>query len=598
MYSLRPYQERALSELMDWLNRHTDGNPIVDACVGAGKSIIIAELCKRIIELDPQARIVMCVASKELCQQNLEKLRAIWKDAPAGVCSASLGQKDMTSQIIFATIGSIAKYAADLGKVNILIIDECHNVNTDNAGMYRSFIEDIKRFGSPYLCVIGFTGTPFRGDGIWLWQGKDPLFAGTATRVTMDELLKLEFLAPLVVDQNTPETIDTTGVKVAGGDYVVKDLENAAINPEIIRATVQDLYERGQSRKKWLIFCVTIEHAELVLEEIKRTAKDYSKLNLYPEIVTSKTSYLVRHDVLSRYKLPHNYPSAVNCLVNVACLTTGFDAPETDLIALLRPTKSPVLYVQIAGRGMRIADGKQDCLWLDYTSTTRDLGPVNLIKGRNKINTVVDGQAPFKYCPECGNPNPIHALECVECGEPIPVGEKHPHNVTASTALPLHGFQPPEQLWFDIEQIGFYKHQGKNGKPPTMRIDYHVKGEVFPISEWKCFEHDGFALRMACQWWADHMIGYEVPFTVDEAIQLIHENQLTIYPTKIQCQKDAQGKFWQIKKYEYERKDRPQVISFSSNPNFSAPVTDTVDFKNFMTKELPPVSDIELDVPF
>lgn len=584
MYQLRPYQQRAIDELMDWLHRHNDGNPIVDACVGAGKSIIIAELCKRIIDLDPQARIVMCVASKELCQQNLEKLRAIWEDAPAGVCSASLGQKDMDSQIIFATIGSIAKYAHELGKVNILIIDECHNVNSDNAGMYRTFINDIKKYGSPYVCVIGFTGTPFRGDGIWLWQGKDPLFAGTATRVTMDELLKLGFLSPLVIDQKTPQTIDTTGIRTLGGDYVVKDLENAVIDPEIITATVKDLCERAGERKKWLIFCVTIDHAEAVLAELRKVAPNYFTLSIKPEIVTSKTSNIARADILERFKRPFNYPDAVNCLVNVACLTTGFDAPATDLIALLRPTKSPVLYVQIAGRGMRIAEGKQDCLWLDYTSTTRDLGPVNLIKGRNKINVVTDGTAPFKYCPECGNMNPIHATECVECGEPIPANVNQPHNSTASNALPLHGFQPIVPSAFNIVQIGYYKHQGKNGKPPTMRIDYHVDGEIAPISEWKCFEHDGFALRMASQWWLDHLPHKDIPLTIDEALNIIHDpNTLITIPTKVICQKDPQGKFWQVKLCEYERKDLPNVISYSPKS---------------MLSFTPTPSDISEDIPF
>ena len=346
MYQLRDYQERTLTELYDWLQRHPDGNPVVDACVGAGKSIVIAEFCRRAIETYPQTRIVMGVASKELCQQNLEKLHAIWPEAPAGVCSAALGKKDVESQIIFATIGSIAKRAHELGTVNILIVDECHNINTDNAGMYRTFINDLKKYGSPYLCVIGFTGTPFRGDGVWLWQGKDPLFKGTATRVSMDELLEQGYLAPLVIDTATPETIDTTNVKVAGGDYVVKDLEGAAIDPAIIRSTVDDMFTRGGERNKWLVFCVTIAHAQAVLDEIK------SRGTIKASIVTSKTRASLRDAILLDYKLPHEHPDGIDCLVNVACLTTGFDAPETDLIALLRPTKSPVLYVQIAGRGM------------------------------------------------------------------------------------------------------------------------------------------------------------------------------------------------------------------------------------------------------
>lgn len=573
MYQLRDYQERTLNELYDWLQRHPDGNPIVDACVGAGKSIIIAEFCRRAIEQYPQTRIVMCVASKELCQQNLEKLRAIWPEAPAGVCSASLGQKDTESQIIFATIGSITRIAHDLGEVNLLIIDECHNVNPDNAGMYRTFINDLKQYGSPYLCVIGFTGTPFRGDGVWLWQGKDPLFAGTATRVSMDELLKQGYLAPLVVDRGTPETIDATNVKVVAGDYVVKQLEDVAIDPAIIKATVDDMFIRGSDRKKWLVFCVTIAHAEAVHEELDLIG------GLRPQIVTSKTPMGRRADILERFKLPKDNPKAVNCLVNVACLTTGFDAPKTDLIALLRPTKSPVLYVQIAGRGMRIADGKQDCLWLDYTSTTRDLGPVNLIKGRNKITMPeCESKAPFKYCPECGNKNPIHAIECMECGEPLPPPKSDMHQTSASIALPLHGFQPPEQHWFDVKRIGYFKHQGKGNKPPTLRIDYFYNDFEEPISEWKCFEHDGFALRMGSQWWVNHMPNTDVPLTVDDAVQSIHSTDDIILPTRILCQKDANGKFWQVKKYQYAG-NKPKIVSIAPNrgnffDNMTTAVTD------------------------
>ncbi|WP_131669219.1 DEAD/DEAH box helicase [Psychrobacter pygoscelis] len=562
MYQLRPYQERTLNELYDWLQRHPDGNPIVDACVGAGKSIIIAEFCRRAIEQYPQTRIVMCVASKELCQQNLDKLRAIWPEAPAGVCSASLGHKDVESQIIFATIGSIAKRAHELGTVNLLIVDECHNVNPDNAGMYRSFINDLKTYGSPYLCVIGFTGTPFRGDGVWLWQGKDPLFAGTATRVSMDELLEQGYLAPLVVDIDTPKMIDTSDVKVVAGDYVVKELEGVAIDPAIIKATVDDMFMRGGERNKWLIFCVTIDHAQAVLDEVQMIG------GMNAQIVTSKTPMKQRATILENYKLPYGHPDSVNCLVNVACLTTGFDAPETDLIALLRPTKSPVLYVQIAGRGMRIADGKKDCLWLDYTSTTRDLGPVNLIKGRNKQTAAVDQGAPFKYCLECGNPNPIHLDECIECGAPMPSESSDPHGFRAGKALPLHGFQPLPEEWLDVQQIGYYKHPGKNGKPPTLRIDYYYSELDEPISEWKCFEHDGFALRMGCQWWADHMPHASVPFTVDEALERIHDPSKGVItlPTRILVQDD--GKYKRVKKYQYGNTPHvPKVISYQSATN-------------------------------
>ena len=542
-YVLRDYQERVLDELDDWLRRNPDGNPIVDSCVASGKSLIIAEFCKRAIAQYPATRIIMCVASKELCEQNAEKIRAIWEDAPVGICSASLGQQDFDSQIIFATIGSIAKYAHELGKVHILLVDECHNINPNNSGQYREFINDVKHYGNPHLCVIGFTGTPFRGDGVWLWQGTDPLFAGTATRVSMDELLLQGYLAPLVVESETPNLIDTSNVKVSGGDYVVRELDIAANNPEIIKETVADIFLRASTnRKKWLIFCVTIDHAHFVLEEIDRISKVNAR------IVTSHTPQGERADILRRYKLPENHPDAVNCLVNVACLTTGFDAPETDLIALLRPTKSPVLYVQIAGRGMRIAEGKKDCLWLDYTSTTADLGAVNKIKGRNKRVSSEVGEAPYKNCEECGNPNLISAIECIECGNMFPEPEiKDPHSTTAGNLSPLlldgdtKKIPPPE--WVKIAHVGYVKHRAKAGKKPTLRVDYYLNAFDDPISEWVCIEHKGYALMKATEWWsANAGRGNTIPFTVDDALDLIHsEHSPIVAPVAILVGRDKNG---------------------------------------------------------
>jgi DNA or RNA helicases of superfamily II len=160
---LRDYQQRILSDLYAWFRRNPEGNPIVNACVGAGKSVMIAELCRQALSDWPETRIVMVVASRELCQQNLLKLYAVWPDAPAGVLSASLGGRDTQSQILFATIGSIAKRAHEIGHVDLLLVDECHNVNPAESGMYRTLITDLKRFGSTHLRVIGWTGTPFRG---------------------------------------------------------------------------------------------------------------------------------------------------------------------------------------------------------------------------------------------------------------------------------------------------------------------------------------------------------------------------------------------------------------------------------------------------
>lgn len=556
---LRPYQEKAINDLFGWLQRHPTGNPIVEATVGAGKSVIIAELCRRVIAMQPTARIVMCVASRELCQQNLEKLLTVWSEAPAGICSASLGKKDLESQIIFATIGSIAKHADKLGKVDIMLIDECHNVNSKDDGMYRTLINDIKRFGSPSLCVIGFTGTPFRGDGIWLWQGDDPLFAGTAVRITMDELLEQGYLAPLVVDKTDKPKIDTSDLKIVSGDFVIKDLAQVVSDKELIKKVIDDFFITAyHARNKFLFYCVNKEHAHKVLDELNKI------MGLTSKLITADTPKSERSNVLDRYKLPKNDPNAVNALVSIGTLTTGFDAPQTDCIVLLRPTRSPVLYVQIAGRGMRIADGKKDCLWLDYTDTTEVLGAVNLIKGRNKIRTSGSGSKPIKYCNSCGNVNDAYATECVECGWQFPNNTPRTHGTTASNTAPLAGYEPPIEEWFNVFNVSYHKHQ-KDNKPPTLRIDYDI-GEMYPISEWKCFEHSGFALQKACEWWAD-TVGGSVPFSVDDVIKTLDSTPHKM-PSAILCSKESGSKYWQIKD---KRKfyDSVPNVSYSPTRSFS-----------------------------
>lgn len=537
MLTLRPYQERALNELYDYLDRHPTGNPIVNMCVGAGKSVVIAELCRRAIEQYPQTRIVMTVASRELCLQNLEKLLMIWPEAPAGICSASIGRKDLDSQIIFATIGSIAKYAKDLGRCDMLLVDECHNINSANTGQYRKFISDLQRFGNPHLCVIGFTGTPFRGNGVWLHHGEDPLFHGIATNVTMTELLESGHLSPLIVDTATPQLVDTTGVKVQAGDYVVSELNRIVTDIDVVKPAVLDIIKRGQYRKKWLLFCVTIEHAEMVLATLLSSG-------IKADMVTGETPTKQRSQTLQNYKT-----GDLQALVNVAALTTGFDAPQTDLVALLRPTKSPVLYVQIAGRGMRLAENKLDCLWLDYTVTTGELGPVNLIKGRKKTKPRADKEQgmPQKTCDNCGNPCQIQARECPDCGAVFEINTGPSHGIQANIAKPLAGVQPPEVIWFPVNDVIYTKHFSRDpNKPPTLKVTY-ISG-MQDLTEWKALESEGFARRMSANWWMQRWNGEQsyLPSTIDEALD--HTDFLKL-PKRIGAIK--KDKYWEIKHYEF-----------------------------------------------
>lgn len=526
---LRPYQERCLSDLWVWFANNSDGDPIVEASVGAGKSVLIAEMCRRAIAQFPDTRILMCVHTKELVTQNVEKLVKIWPDAPVGVYSASVGSRQLGRPITYATIGSVAKRAHELGRVDLLLVDECHLIGPGDTTMYRKLIDELRRY-CPAMRVIGWTGTAFRGDGIWLTQ--QGLFSHVASRITMRELLDANYLAPLVTAA-TETRIETAGVKVQGGDYVINALAAATDKAELVRAACAELVRLAADRKRWLVFAVTVAHAQHLAAELRDVH------GVACEVVSANTPKAEREAHIAAFK-----HGQLRALVNVAVLTTGFDAPALDCIALLRATKSPVLYVQIAGRGMRTAPGKADCLWLDFTDTTATLGPVDQVRGRARP-AARDGEAsgaPSKTCDACGNPNPTAVPACLHCGAVFPEADRVKHQATVSSASVLAS--GPE--WVSISRVAYRWHDGKGERPDTLRVDYFA-GLRLAASEWVCIGHPpaSFPRAKACAWWTARG-SLPVPATVDEAVHRASELRA---PVRIALQPD--GKFHRVVAYQW-----------------------------------------------
>jgi len=526
MLTLRPYQNRVLTDLWAWFEHHGDGDPIVEACVGAGKSVLIAEVCRRVIEAEPAARILMVVHVKELIEQNLAKLLQVWPGAPVGVYSASVGQRQLGRAITYATIGSVAKRVHELGQVDLLLIDECHLVSPSEATMYRTLIDSLRRW-CPALRVVGWTGTAFRGDGVWLTQ--QGLFSHVAARVTMAELLEGGYLAPLTTAP-TETRIATDEVGTSGADYVVSALARASDKAELVAAACAELVRLAADRKKWLVFAVTVEHAQHVCDELRR-------LGVPCAVVSARTPPAERAATISAFRR-----GGLRAIVNVAVLTTGFDVPELDCIALLRATMSPVLYVQIAGRGMRTAPGKTDCLWLDFTDTTGRLGPVDQVKGRAKP---VPGDAPFKYCSECSSTNAASAALCSSCGHAFPPPkepERVKHLARTSQADVL---TPTEPRWHSITRVSYGQHEGRDGKPDTLRVSYFSGYRVVAM-EWVCFDHPPGWVRSKAQAWWNARSSNSAPASVAEALERAAELR---EPGRIQIL--PRGKYVDIVNFEW-----------------------------------------------
>ena len=539
---LRAYQQRVLDQLYAWWVAHPDSAaaPLLVLPTGAGKSVVIAELTRLLFDTWPEAhpRTVVLVPSKELAEQNAEKLVALLPQRiKVGYYSAALGRKSPDADVIVATIGSIYRDAHLLGNIKCVIIDEAHLVNPDGkeAGRFRQFLGDLAKCCA--FRVVGCTATPFRGNGVWLTDGDDPLFTGIAATVSVKELLDANYLAPLVRPADAIATrIDTAGIKTTSGDYNLADLSERVDG--YLPGVADEAIRLAADRKKWIAFTATVDNAG-------HLARLLDRRGIATAVVTGETPKGEREQLIADFRA-----GRLRCLVTVLALATGFDVPDVDCILWCRPTISPVLYVQGAGRGLRIAPGKEDCLWLDFSDTTERMGPVDAIKGRKKSRSkAVEGVAPHRICDNCGERCAVNAPECSSCGFIFPEPEPDAREAVASNAAIMAHQIERKVVTYPVTGIEFGIHR-KEGKPDSLRADYW-SGLRRVASEWLCFDHGGFAQAKALHWWERrNPLGHKLPGSTAEAKEWLDAGYPLAAPDAIVI--NESGKWPEIVGYHWE----------------------------------------------
>lgn len=497
--TLRPYQRAAIDALYDYFAANT-GNPLVVLPTGTGKSLCIAGFIREAITAYADTRILMVTHQRELIQQNFMALLRAWPEAPAGIYSAGLSRRDIGAQVLFAGIQSIHRHALRVQRCDLVLIDEAHLLGRSDSGMYRAFLKELNQINAGQLKVVGFTATPYRLDSGLLHEGKDRLFTDIAYDVPVLEMMQQGYLCP-VVPKQTETQLDVGGVGTRGGEFIAKDLEAAVDRDEVTAAAVVEIVQHGAGRGSWLVFCSGVAHAEHVRDAIRVHG-------ISCETVTGDTPAPERDRILATFKA-----GRLRCVTNANVLTTGFDAPGTDLVALLRPTKSVSLYVQMVGRGTRLAEGKEDCLVLDFAGNTARHGPIDTVDGRKKEkNDGEAGDAPIKVCPECQTINHASVRHCIKCAYAFPppvvkVAAKAAENALLSTQQ--------QSVWCDVTGVSYVRHE-KPGKPASLRVTYECG--LARHSEWVCFEHTGFPREKAATWWRRRASDTPTPATVDEAL--------------------------------------------------------------------------------
>jgi DNA repair protein RadD len=448
----------------------------------------------------------------------------LWPEAPAGIYSAGLGKREAQARVLFAGIQSIHRRAHEIGHTDLVLIDEAHLIPGNSSTMYRRFLDALQAI-NPALKVIGLTATPFRTGSGMLHEGKDALFTDIAYEAPVRDLIDAGYLSPLVSKQ--PNTrLDVSKVGTRAGDFIARDLAAAVDQDATTRAAVTEIITHGKDRKSWLAFCSGVDHARHVAEE-------FTRQGITCRTIFGDTPKEERDAIIAAFKR-----GEIRALASMGVLTTGFNAPAVDLIALLRPTKSAGLYVQMVGRGTRLAPDKENCLVLDFAGNVRRHGPIDLVRPK-RPGDGGGGEAPTKVCPECDSIIALSATECSDCGYVFPAREVK----IAPTAATLPVLSPKVE-WLPVHGVSYSRHDKRGGRP-SMKVTYSCGLKSY--NEWVCVEHQGYARQKALEWWRKRAPGCPMPHTVDDAIA--QAGELT-RPTAISVR--PSGRFLEISGYRFD----------------------------------------------
>ena len=466
-----------------------------------------------------------------------------------------------------------------------VLVHNCHLIAPEGDGMYRTFLADMKVI-NPHVRVIGLTATPFRLKGGLICKPEN-ILNEICYEAGLKEMIQQGYLSPLISRAGRAEA-NLANLHIRGGEFISDEVAAAMDNDALVTSACREIVELTRDRKSVLIFTASVDHCKHVAEKIQAfSGKECA-------IVTGDTSPAERAEIIARFKgefIPADLfgtpKPPLKFLANVNVLTCGFDAPNTDCVVMLRPTNSPGLLIQCAGRGTRLSPetGKSSCLFLDYGGNILRHGPLDMIKVKEP-GSGKGGDAPAKKCPQCLAL--IHAgyTACPECGYVFPPKENNDKMTqTASSAGVISG--QVDYTDYEVLDVYYCVHEKRGADPDapkTMRVDYQVGFNEFK-SEWVCPEHTGYARGKFEKWWHERAaLGCPMPRSAREAVSLANEGLLAA-PESIT-----------VKTIAGERFERVTGFRLKERPVMREPGEDLEPGETW-TSYTPP-DDLDDDIPF
>ena len=407
---------------------------------------------------------------------------------------------------------------------NGIAAHNCHLVAHKDEGGYRTLLSDLRAINNN-LRIIGLTASPYRlGHGYI--TDKPAIFDALIEPVSIEELIFKGYLSTLR-SKLTATKLEVDGVHKRGGEYIEAELQAAVDTSDKNAKVVQEIIGLAGGRRSWLVFCAGVAHAHHIKDAL-------IEQGILAECVTGDTPSAERDRILREFKA-----GRIKALTNANVLTTGFDAPMIDLIAMLRPTMSPGLYVQMAGRGLRIADGKSDCMVLDFAGVVEQHGPITAVRPPPKKGDKV-GEAPVKVCDQCQEICALSVRVCPACGSEFPEPVR--------PALKLHNLDimGVEGVDMEVTSWTWRKHISRASGKEMLSLTYYGGLSDPPVTEYLAVTHDGYAGEKSRRLLAEvaHKAGVVLDYgaaDLHEMAQILTEGQP---PAAIEFKRE--GKFFTV----------------------------------------------------
>jgi superfamily II DNA or RNA helicase len=470
---LRPYQAEALQARADSEAQRA----LVALPTGGGKTVVFAHQGMRHLEVYPDDRVLVLVHTDELVQQAVAKMSKVAPHLSIGIVKAA--RNDVLADVIVASVQTVKnpKRLAQLRSIGHVIVDEAHHAT---ARSYMDVLTALGCFSPDGPRATGYTATPARGDG----KGLGTVWQELVFKRDIVWMVRQRYLVNPVGRAIVVPDLDLRNVKSTRADFREGELGEALADSLAPQVVAESILEHAKERKT-LMFCPTVASAYVFAQAIEDVGMD-------ARVIHGGMPTDERRDVLAWHR---RGTVLVNCMI----LTEGYDDPEVDCVTIARPTKSQPLYIQMAGRGLRVDPARpyeeQDCLLLHVTQVGADLrGIVDLSSREGKKPR--DGQTLLDLEDE---------LDAGPAWDAADTPEYWNGPVESREFDPLG--RPTANVWLKTRDGVFFLPAGK--EQYVFIMEYPARGQwsvsTCPVKWGKpeMTEHRGLPLDQALVWAAD-----------------------------------------------------------------------------------------------